>query len=197
MIKKAKGVKKTKNYKVGLKIQTGSTAAYRQLLVFNISPVTSQDVMACHYNSAYEVRKIQKCSQAPNIFILHSGPTSMHAKKRKSIRIARHIRSYRSRDITMYNFCFTLSAGLHNLWPSWAFAIAENVATAWLLIYNYLSRFSFKLQQNEIESVSRGKFMLVNLALRAFWVVPACLSESSSSRMRNTGPVCHCHAVLI
>jgi len=54
-----------------------------------------------------------------------------------------------------------------------AFAIAANVTTTQLRIYNCRSRISLKLQQNEIDFAAQGKFMLVNLSLQTFWVLQA------------------------
>jgi len=57
-------------------------------------------------------------------------------------------------------------------------------------IINCRFRISFKLKQNEIDFAACGKFMLVSLALRTFWVVQAHAVEC----MGSAKPVANCYS---
>ena len=62
--------------------------------------------------------------------------------------------------------------------PATVFAIAENVATARLRTYNLLSfQNFFQTTTKWNKFTTREKFVLVNLALRAYWVVQACATD--------------------
>jgi len=89
-------------------------------------------------------------------------------------------------DSFMVRIRCSMHPGLHNIRPARNLAIAENIATARLRIYNYCrSRNFFKLQQNEIDFAASGKFVLVNLSLWAFSVVQARMHRIGNAAIKH------------